>query len=279
MGILSLLIFKPFRFLIGLLGHSWNRLVDAILRYSSRLLSICALFYRLLLASFSSLEGFRIVWRELLRQVYITAFHGMHVLIFSALMLGFLVIVHATQHLVMVQGEEYVGWLLVTIVVREVGPVWAAFFVLLHSGSAITVEIGTMSVNGELDALKMMAIDPYRFLGAPRFWGLTFSLIALYVLSMFAAILGGFLFSQLFAEIFWNKFWLSFINSLEWLDLAMGFTKCAIFGMLIATVAIYFGFRCENDMEEVARFTSQASLVALVMCASLDIILTTAYYL
>lgn len=273
------LIFKPLHALSGLLGRLWGHLQDGILRYTSRLLSICALFYRLLLLSFVSLTGFRLLWRELVRQVYFTALRGAHVLIFSSLMLGFLVILHATQKLVMVQGEEYVGLLLVTIVVREVGPVWAAFFVLLHSGSAITVELGTMSVNHELEALQMMGIDPYRYLGVPRFWGLTISLVALYVLCTFSAILGGFLFTQIFAEIFWGKFWLSFINSLEWLDVAMGFTKCTSFGMLIATVSIYFGFRAENDMADVARYTSQGSLVALVMCASVDIILSSAYYL
>lgn len=272
-------ISKGFHFLSGLLGRGWDHLVNALLHYSSRLLSISALYYRLLLLSFTSLEGFRLIWRELVRQVYFTAIQGIHVLIFSALMLGFLVIVHATQQLVKLQGEEYVGWLLVTIVIREVGPVWAAFFVLLHSGSAITVELGTMSVTREVEALKMMGIDPYRFLGVPRFWGLTLSLLALYVLCSFSAILGGFLFAQVFAEIFWSKFWLSFLNSLEWVDLAMGFSKCTSFATLIATVSIYYGFRAENNMEEVARYTSQGSLVALVLCASVDIILTTAYYL
>ena len=90
------------------------------------------------------------------------------------------------------------GWLLVTIVVREVGPVWAAFFVLLHSGSAITVELGTMSVSREVESLKMVGIDPYRFLGVPRFWGVTFSLMVLYVICMFSAIVGGYLFAQVF---------------------------------------------------------------------------------
>lgn len=203
----------------------------------------------------------------------------MHVLIFSSLMLGFIVIVHATPKLVMLQGEEFVGWLLVTIVVREVGPVWAAFFVLLHSGSAITVEIGTMAVTREVEALKLLGIDPYRFLGVPRFWAITLSVLSLYVLAAFSAILGGFLFSQIFAEIFWGMFWLSFINSLEWVDVAMGFSKCTSFGMLIATVCIFYGFQARQDMGEVARFTSKATLASLVLCALVDVILTTAYYL
>lgn len=263
----------------GLLGRGGTYLVYLVGGWFSRLLNISALFYRLLLTSFSSLTGLPLLRRELIQQVYFSSIQGMPVLIFTSLMLGFIVIVYATPELVVLQGEEYVGWLLVTIVVREVGPVLAAAFVLLHSGSAITVEIGTMSVTREIEAMKLLGIDPYRLLGVPRFWAVTFSVLSLYVLASFSSILGGFLFSQIFAEIFWGMFWLSFINSLQWVDVAMGFSKCVAFGMLIATVCIFFGFQARQDMEEVARFTSKATLTALVLCASVDIILTTAYYL
>ncbi len=267
------------RTLAGWLVVGLRSLSGITLEWSSRLLSISATFYRLVLASFSSLTGSHLIGRELLRQAYFTSIQGLHVFTFSALMLGFVVIVHATPKLVMLQGEEYVGWLLVTIVVRELGPVWAAFFVLLHSGSAITVEIGIMSVDREVEALKMLGIDPYRLLGVPRFWAAALSVVSLYILCGFTAILGGYLFSLIFAEIFWSMFWLSFINSLEWVDVALGISKCLTFGMLIASVSIFYGFQAKQSMDEVARLTSKASLTALVLCASLNIILTSVYYL
>lgn len=267
--------FDCLRKLSGAVGKGWSQL----LVQSAVSLSIWALFYRLLLSTFSTTRGLRLMLLELARQIFFTAIRGAHVLIFSALMLGLVVIVHATQHLVKIQGEEFVGWLLVTIVVREVGPVWAAFFVLIHSGSAITVELGTMSVSREIEALKMMGIDPYRLLGAPRLWGLIISLQALYVLCAITAVLGGFLFSQIFAEIFWGKFWMSFMHSLEWLDLMVGLTKVSMFGIVIATVSIYFGFKSQKHMGEVAQYTSQASLVSMVLCGSFEIIVTTFYYL
>jgi phospholipid/cholesterol/gamma-HCH transport system permease protein len=245
----------------------------------SRLLGVSALFYRLLMGAFNGPACLRLFSQELSLQVYYTAIRGVYILVFSSLILGMLVIVNATQQLVKVQGEEFVGWLLVTIVVREVGPLWVALFVLLHSGGAITVEIGTMSVNREIQALQMMGIDPYRFLGVPRFWGLTISLVSLYVLCVFAAILGGYIFAQAFAEIFWAKFLLSFVNALQWIDLIVGFAKTTIFGMLIATISIYFGFSAREYMGEVAQNISRAAIWSLVMLGVVDIIITTAYYL
>jgi phospholipid/cholesterol/gamma-HCH transport system permease protein len=266
---------KVFRALGRGLKGGWRRFSTLV----SRFLGICALFYRLLLGAFTGPACLGLFFRELSRQVYFTAIRGSFILVFTSLMLGMLVIVHATQQLVKVQGEEFIGWLLVTIVVREVGPVWAAFFVLLHSGGAITVEIGTMSVHREIQALQMLGIDPYRYLGVPRFWGLTLSLLSLYILCVFAAIIGGYLFAQAFAEIFWAKFWLSFLNALQWIDLSVGFAKTTIFGMLIATVSIYFGFSAENDMSEVAQSTSRTAIWSLVLIGITDICLTAAYYL
>jgi phospholipid/cholesterol/gamma-HCH transport system permease protein len=266
---------KVLRALIELFGQAGNRLGHQV----SQLLGLCALFYRLLLGAFTGPACLGLFFRELSRQIYYTAIRGSFILVFTSLMLGMLVIVNANQQLVKVQGEDFIGWLLVTIVIREVGPVWAAFFVLLHSGGPITVELGTMSVNGEIRALQMMGIDPYRYLGVPRFWGLTLSLLSLYILGVFAAIIGGYLFAQVFAEIFWAKFWLSFLNALQWIDLSVGFAKTTIFGMLIATVSIYFGFSAENDMGEVAHSTSRTAIWSLVLIGIMDICLTAAYYL
>jgi phospholipid/cholesterol/gamma-HCH transport system permease protein len=259
----------------GLLGQAWGGFGARV----ARLLGICAMFHRLLLGAFIGPPCVGLFFRELSRQVYFTAIRRAYVLAFTSLILGMLVIVNATQQLVKVQGEEFVGWLLVTIVVREVGPVWAAFFVLLNSGAAITVEIGNMSVNQEIQALKMMGIDPYRYLGVPRFWGLTLSLLCLYVLCVFTAVIGGYLFAQVFAEIFWAKFWMSFVNALQWIDLSVGFAKTTLFAMLIATVSIYFGFFTRVNMDEVARNTSESAIWSLVLVGAVDIILTAVYYL
>jgi phospholipid/cholesterol/gamma-HCH transport system permease protein len=268
-------LFRVIGALGGLLGRAWGRFGQR----GSLFLGICAMFHRLLLGAFTGPPCVGLLFRELSRQIYFTAVKRAYILIFTSLMLGMLVIVHATQQLVKLQGEEFVGWLLVTIVVREVGPVWAAFFVLLNSGGAITVEIGNMSVNQEIRALKMMGIDPYRYLGVPRFWGMTISLWCLYVLCVFTAIIGGYLFAQVFAEIFWAKFWLSFVNALQWIDLSVGFAKTTLFAMLIATVSLYFGFSCRLSVDEVARNTSQAAIWSLVLVGVIDIILTSAYYL
>jgi len=268
----------------------WNRIPEAggeliaflwdkLLVYTERYLEISAVFSRLLVATFAGPAGSHLVFREMTKQVFFTAVRGIHILIFAALMMGVQMILYATEQLTKLRYEEFVGWLLVTIVVRELGPVLAGFFVLIHSGSAIIVEIGTMSVSREIEALQVMGIDPYRYLGVPRFWGVTISVICLYVLIVIFAVLGGCLFSQVYTDINWQNIRHFFIDALKGADLITGLIKAAAFGMIISTVSIYAGFGAKGDMGEVAKKTAQAALWSLVLCGGMDIIITNAYYL
>ena len=259
---------------------AWPGLMwDKLLVYTGRYLSISAVFYRLLATTVAGPPCLRLICRQMSKQIYFTAVRGVHILIFAALLLGLQMILYATEQLVKVRYEEYVGWLLVTIVVREVGPVFAGFFVLVHSGSAIIVELGTMSVDGEIEALRIMGIDPYRYLGVPRFWGVTISVVSLYILIVIFAVLGGCLFSQFYTDIAWQNIWRFFIDALQGVDLVTGLIKAAMFGMIISTVAIYAGFEARDDMGEVANKTAESSLWSLVLCGAMDIIINNAYYL
>lgn len=255
-----------------------RRLGDALLGKPDQFLGLCALFARLVAYSFGRV-GRRIIFRETLKQIYFTALQPINVVIYSSLLLGLLIIVHAAQQLGKVQGEELVGWLLVTLVVRELGPLWVAFLVVLRSSTAIIVELGNMSVTGQIEALQTMGIDAYRYLGLPRFWGVTLSVAALYVLNAIFAIFGGFLFAKLFSEVFWGDFWRSILHSLEWFDLVDGFTRSIAFGMVIATISVYFGFKPRDNLGEVARNTPKGAVLCLVVCGSMDLIMVTIYNL
>jgi len=261
------------------LGTPIGLLWDKLLVYTERYLSISAVFYRLLVATFTGPLCFRLILGEMAKQVYFTAIRGVHILIFAALMLGLHMIMYATVQLVKVSYEEFVGWLLVTIVVRELGPVLAGVFILVHSGGPIVVEIGTMSVSREIEALQVMGIDPYRYLGVPRLWGVTISVIFLYILIVIFAVLGGCLFAQFYADIYWWSIWHFFIDALQGADLITGLIKVAVFGMIVATVSIYAGFGAHGDMGQVSKNTAQAALWGLVLCGGMDILITNAYYL
>ena len=256
-------------------------LADKFFLYSEGHLNIWRVFCRLWAATFAGPASFGMIFRDFAKQIYFTSVRGVYILIFVGLMLGLELILNTQQlaQMVKVPLEEYLGSLLATVVVRELAPVIAALFVLIHSGGAIVSELGAMSVGGEIEALQVMGIDPYRYLGVPRFWAQTFSVICLNFLVTFCAVASGYLFSQIYTDISWYNFLHSFSNSLQPLDLGVSFLKAALFGMVISTVAIYAGFESRGDMGEVAKKTAEGALFSLWLCGFVDFLIISAYQL
>jgi phospholipid/cholesterol/gamma-HCH transport system permease protein len=256
-------------------------LADKFFLISEGYVKIWTVYCRLWSATFATPSSFGIIFRDMVKQIYFTAVRGIYILIFVGLMLGMELILNTQQlaQMVKVPMEEYLGSLLATVVVRELAPVLAALFVLIHSSGAIISEIGTMSVDGEIEALQVMGIDPYRYLGAPRFWALTISVICLHFLITFCSVASGYLFAQIYTDISWYNFLHAFSNTLQPLDMVVGFLKAALFGMVISTVAIYSGFESRGDMGEVAKKTAGGALWSLWLCGFMDFLIISAYQL
>ena len=65
---------------------------------------------------------------------------------------------------------RYVGTAVGKSVMLEVGPVLTALVVAGRVGAAMTAELGTMAVTEQLDAMKVLDLNPFRFLMAPAWW-------------------------------------------------------------------------------------------------------------
>ena len=77
------------------------------------------------------------------------------------------------------------------LVLRELGVLLTSIMIAGRSGSAITAEIGSMKMREEIDALKVMALDPIEVLIVPRILALVLALPLLTFLADMAALVGG----------------------------------------------------------------------------------------
>ncbi len=241
------------------------------------LANIFGLFYRLLTLGLVGMTRYRLIRREFARQIYLIGGRGWPIVALTGMLLGLAIIVYASAQLAKIGGEQFVGNLLVIIVIRELGPVLTALLVLLRSGAAMIVEIGAMVLDREIEALELMGLEPEIVIGGPRFWGLVISLITLYFIFVVCAIWGGFLFSQIFADMYWGVFWLSFVNALGWPDLVLNFAKVVLFGMFIGVVAIYHGLQTADHWESIVAQTSRGAVISLLFLGLINTALSVLY--
>ncbi len=161
---------------------------------------------------------------------------------------------------------------------KELAPVVGSMLVTGRAGSAMAAEIATMRVNEQIDAMRVMAVNPYSYLIAPRVCAsiLMMPLIAaLFILSgVFAAFIIGVSFYDVDVGVFFDKIlWIVEPN-----HLFQGLQKAAIFGAILSLVGCYQGFFAQGGAKGVGRATTAAVVISLVTILVTDFIVSYFQY-
>lgn len=166
------------------------------------------------------------------------------------------------------KGLTSVTGLMVTkAMMTELGPVLTAFMVTGRVGAAMCAELGTMLVTEQIDALQTMAVNPNRYLIAPRFIAGIFMMPLLTIFSIVMGIFGGYLISVYYFGMAPTTYMTPIPTHVSYFDLMTGIIKGFIFGILILTIACYKGLRTSGGAAGVGRATT--SSVVITYCAIL----------
>jgi phospholipid/cholesterol/gamma-HCH transport system permease protein len=171
-------------------------------------------------------------------------------------------------------AESQVVAVIAYSVAREFGVLIAAIVVAGRSGSAIAARIGSMQMSQEVDALRVMGVEPVRHLVAPILLAM---LIMMPVLTMFAnaaAIIGGGLYTSMTLSMPLAVFIEQCFHVLDWFDLAQGLYKSLIFGTLIALIACANGFSVSGGAEGLGRYTTRSVVLSIAAIVVADMIFT-----
>jgi phospholipid/cholesterol/gamma-HCH transport system permease protein len=162
-------------------------------------------------------------------------------------------------------SEAFLGPAVALSLIRELGPVLSALMVTGRAGSALTAEIGIMRITEQIDALTVMALNPFRYLVAPSILAgiVTFPLMT----ALFDAvgIFGGYLVGVELLGLSEGTYFGEMQTFVDLQDIMLGFWKSISFGILVTWVCTYKGFHVGHGAEGVARATTQAVVLSSVL--------------
>jgi phospholipid/cholesterol/gamma-HCH transport system permease protein len=170
---------------------------------------------------------------------------------------------------------RYLGTVIGKSVVIELGPVLTALVVGGRVGASIAAELGTMKVTEQIDALETLAIDPVRYLVAPR---LLASIIMLPIITIFAdfiAIMGGYVVALIGLDVSTHVYFTGLKLFLHFSDVTSGLVKALFFGVIIAMMGCYHGLRTEGGAEGVGLATMKAVVSSCLLVLITDYILAS----
>jgi phospholipid/cholesterol/gamma-HCH transport system permease protein len=160
----------------------------------------------------------------------------------------------------------------------EMGPLISSLIVCGRSGAAFAAEIGTMQVNEEIDALRVMAINPMRYLVSPRIIAVALVLPCLTLLADLMGILGGCAVGAMTLDLTPAAYFNQVGKVLEMSDVVKGLIKSLAFAMEIALIGCLRGFEVRGGAENVGKATTSAVVTTIFILTVTDALFSMLFY-
>lgn len=198
--------------------------------------------------------------------------------LFLSAALGFVIIGQTVSWLTRVGAIDYLGTVMVLVVVRELGPLLTAVLVLARIGTANVIELGTARAMGEIEALEALSIDPVHYLVVPRVLGMALGVFSLTVYFILCALVSGYVWAFLQdVPLQPGDYFRQLAQSLQGLDFVLLALKTGAFGAVIAIVTCYHGLAQPLRLEEVSRATVRAVAQSVIACVAIDVLFIIIY--
>lgn len=235
-------------------------------------------FYAMTLDTFILMFKPPFAWREFLIQAWFVA----RVSIIPTLLLAipFTVLVVFTLNILLVEfgAADFSGTGAATAAVTQIGPVVTVLVVAGTGATAMCADLGARTIRDELDALRVMGIDPVHRLAVPRVLAATLVAISLVSLVTVVGLAGSFFFSVFVQHVTPGAFAAGLTLLTRLPDLVLGLVKGGLFGMAAALIACYKGMTVGGGPQGVGNAVNETVVYSFIALFVINIVATAVFY-
>ena len=218
-------------------------------------------------------------WRSAIGQMYAIGASALPMSGAMSLCTGFILALQSASELRRFGALQFVVDLVVIGFTRELGPLITALSVSGRSASAISAEIGTMVVTEEIDALRVMGLDPVEFTLAPKYLAALITLPCLTILSTLCGIAAGYVFLAFSIDMSPRIYLDAVAEAILLRDVVLMLIKSLVFATIIVHVGCLEGLRVRGGPEAVGHATTTAVVKSTFLIILADLLATAIFYL
>jgi phospholipid/cholesterol/gamma-HCH transport system permease protein len=198
------------------------------------------------------------------------AYRGVPIIVLISFLVGCIVAQQGIFQLIKFGATPFVVDLTGILVLRELAVLLTSIMVAGRSGSAFTAEIGSMKMREEIDALRVMGLDPMEVLITPRIVALIIGLPLLTYISSIAALTGSGVTSWLYGDISPDVFLARLRAAVGFNTFVVGLMKAPFMALVIGIIATIEGLAVEGSAESLGRHVTSSVVKAIFMVIVLD---------
>jgi phospholipid/cholesterol/gamma-HCH transport system permease protein len=189
-----------------------------------------------------------------------------------SLLVGLILAYMGAIQLAQFGAQIFVADLVALGMAREMGAMMTAVIMAGRTGASFAAELGTMTVNEEIDALKSTGISPAEFLILPRLLALSIMMPLLCLYSILLGIIGGAVVGVAVLDLGYIGYFDATRNALSLGDFGAGLLRSSVYGAIVAISGCLRGMQCGRSASAVGAATTSAvvtSIVWIVVAAGL----------
>lgn len=235
-------------------------------------------FFQLLYETLGALgqRPYRI--KEFFTQLFFVANESLFIIVLCVSFAAIVTILESSFHMkLVIQNDSMVPGFAALLILRELGAVVTALLLTSRVGAGFAAEVGSMQITEQIDALKMLGIDPIQFLVVPRLIASILGTAALVVIANMICLGCAVVVSEIYLGFSPSMFLAAMKRFVSFQDMILAMIKGACFGAVIPLVSCFFGFQCKAGADGVGKSTTQSVVVASICIIVLDFILSYAF--
>ena len=205
-------------------------------------------------------------------------FYSLPVVSLTALFAGMVLALQSYSGFSSFSAESAVATVVEIAITRELGPVFAGLMVAGRIGATMAASIGTMKVTEQIDALKTLSVNPFKYIVSPRVLAGIVIMPILVLVADIIGVFGGFLVSV--NNLGFNPYVYikDTYNSMQTIDAIVGIVKGVVFGGIITSLGCYYGYYTEGGADGVGKATTNAVVYSSILILIFNYILTDLFF-
>ena len=229
-----------------------------------------------LLRLFSGRARFRV--RDLWLEIEEVGPRALPIVSVISFLVGLILAYLGADQLRLVGAQIFIADLVAIGMVREVAALMTGIIIAGRTGAAFAAQLGTMQVNEEIDAYQTLGISAVDFLVLPRMLALMLMVPLLTLYSAFIGMLAGLLVSVTIFDVGVFEYYTETLRALEFKQFAVGLSKGAVYGAIVAFAGCLRGMQCGRSAEAVGHAATSAVVTAMLLITIAASIMTILFY-
>lgn len=228
-------------------------------------------------AIFTDILARRFSWSEFMLQAWFMTRVSLLPTILVAIPFGVITSVQIGAVAAQIGATSFSGAVNGIGVLRQGAPLVTSLMIAGAVGSAITSDLGARAVREEIDALKVMGINPVQRLVAPRILAALVVAMLLTVIVAMTAMITAYVMNVGGGTISSGAYLQSFVSFSQPTDLFLAEFKAVIFGFIATIVSAHKGLGASGGPKGVADAVNQSVVLSVILLAAVNVGLTQAY--